>query len=94
MGAGDLIVQSDCFDCRSVEGDVATKLRRDFNGIGHIQIAGVPDRHEPDSGELNYGYLFGLMDQLGYTGWVRCESRPRGDTSTGLQWLRDRTAAQ
>ncbi len=89
LGASNLKVQFDCYHCQIVEGDVATKLRRDLAGIGHIQIAGVPDRHEPDLGELNYPYLFQLLDELGYAGWVGCEYRPRGDTSAGLQWLRD-----
>ena len=89
VGASNLKVQFDCYHCQIVEGDLATKLRRDFDGIGHIQIAGVPDRHEPDLGEVNYPYLFELIDQLGYDGWVGCEYRPRGNTSAGLQWLRD-----
>ena len=72
-----------------VEGDVISTLRRDFAGVGHIQIAGVPDRHEPNLGELNYNWLFEEIDRLGYTGWIGCEYRPKGDTSTGLQWLRD-----
>jgi hydroxypyruvate isomerase len=82
-------VQFDCYHCQIVEGDLTVKLRRDMGGIGHIQIAGVPDRHEPDLGELNYPYLFALIDELGYDGWIGCEYRPRGDTSAGLQWLRD-----
>jgi len=89
VGASNLKVQFDCYHCQIVEGDLATKLHRDFDGIGHIQIAGVPDRHEPDLGELNYAYLFELIDELGYDGWIGCEYRPKGDTSTGLQWLRD-----
>lgn len=90
VGHANLKVQFDIYHCQIVEGDVATTLRRDFAGIGHIQIAGVPDRHEPDlHNELNYPYLFELIDQLGYTGWVGCEYRPRGNTSQGLQWLRD-----
>lgn len=89
VGASNLKVQFDCYHCQIVEGDLAAKLRRDVNGIGHIQIAGVPDRHEPHLGELNYPYLFDLMDQLGYDDWVGCEYRPKGDTSMGLQWLRD-----
>jgi len=64
------------------------KLRRDCAGIGHIQIAGVPDRNEPDIGELNYPYLFKLIDELGYTGWIGCEYRPKGDTSEGLGWMK------
>lgn len=89
VGASNLKVQFDCYHCQIVEGDLAVKLLRDINGIGHIQIAGVPDRHEPNLGELNYPYLFELIDELGYDGWVGCEYRPKSDTSAGLQWLRD-----
>ncbi|WP_296254951.1 MULTISPECIES: 2-oxo-tetronate isomerase [unclassified Pseudomonas] len=89
VGAGNLKVQFDFYHCQIVEGDVITKLRRDFAGIGHIQIAGVPDRHEPSLGEVNYPWLFEEIDRLGYAGWIGCEYRPRGDTSKGLQWLRD-----
>lgn len=89
VGAHNLKVQFDFYHCQVVEGDVTTKLRRDFAGIGHIQIAGVPDRHEPNLGEVNYPWLFEEIDRLGYTAWVGCEYRPRGDTSEGLQWLRD-----
>jgi hydroxypyruvate isomerase len=88
VGASNLQVQFDCYHCQVVEGDIASKLRRDMAGIGHIQIAGVPDRNEPDLGELNYSFLFNLIDELGYTGWVGCEYRPRGNTSQGLAWLR------
>jgi hydroxypyruvate isomerase len=80
-------VQMDFYHCQIVEGDLAMKLKQHFAGVGHIQIAGVPERHEPDVGEVNYPYLFSLMDQLGYDGWVGCEYRPRGKTSAGLGWL-------
>ncbi|ROM82752.1 hydroxypyruvate isomerase [Pseudomonas brassicacearum] len=89
VGESNLKVQFDCYHCQIVEGDLAVKLLRDINGIGHIQIAGVPDRHEPNLGELNYPYLFELIDELGYDGWVGCEYRPKSGTSAGLQWLRD-----
>ena len=88
VGAANIKVQFDCYHCQIVEGDVAMKLRRDFAGIGHIQIAGVPDRSEPNIGELNYPYLFKLIDELGYTGWIGCEYRPKGDTSEGLAWMK------
>lgn len=88
VGAANLKVQFDFYHCQIVEGDVISKLRRDFPGVGHIQIAGVPDRHEPNLGELNYAWLFDEIDRLGYTGWIGCEYRPKGDTSEGLQWLR------
>jgi hydroxypyruvate isomerase len=88
VGASNLKVQMDLYHCQIVEGDLAMKLSRYIDGVGHIQIAGVPGRHEPDIGEINYPYLFELMDELGYRGWVGCEYRPRGGTSAGLGWLR------
>ncbi|WP_369064478.1 2-oxo-tetronate isomerase, partial [Burkholderia gladioli] len=88
VGAPNLRVQFDCYHCQIVEGDIAVKLKRDFAGIGHIQVAGVPERHEPDLGELNYPYLFELIDTLGYDGWIGCEYRPKAGTSEGLGWLR------
>ncbi|MDX3985135.1 MAG: hydroxypyruvate isomerase family protein [Achromobacter sp.] len=86
VGADNLKVQFDCYHCQIVEGDIAKKLERDMAGIGHIQIAGVPDRHEPDVGELNYPYLFDRIDALGYTGWIGCEYRPKAGTRAGLGW--------
>jgi hydroxypyruvate isomerase len=65
----------------------APNLRVQIALIGHIQVAGVPDRHEPDEGEVNYPYLFRLVDELGYSGWIGCEYRPRAGTSAGLGWL-------
>ena len=88
VGAPNLKVQFDLYHCQIVEGDLAMKLRKYMAGTGHIQIAGVPERHEPDVGEINYPYLFGVMDELGYDGWVGCEYRPRGETSAGLGWAR------
>ena len=54
--------------------------------IRHIQIADVPGRHEPGSGEINYRHLFALLDELGYEGWLGCEYAPAGDTRAGLGW--------
>jgi hydroxypyruvate isomerase len=88
VGAPNLRVQMDLYHCQVVEGDLAMKVRRHIDGVGHVQIAGVPDRHEPDLGELNYPYLLALLDELGYMGWVGCEYRPRAATSAGLAWAR------
>jgi len=90
VGAPNLKVQFDLYHCQIVEGDLAAKLRQYLptGRVGHMQIAGVPDRHEPDLGELNYPYLFELIDALGYEGYVGAEYRPRGGTSAGLGWLR------
>ena len=54
--------------------------------IGHIQIADVPDRHEPGTGEIGWDFVFRQIDALGYTGWVGCEYRPAGETVAGLAW--------
>ncbi len=92
IGSSTLKVQMDLYHCQIVEGDVTMKLRKYLQQgntrVGHIQVAGVPDRHEPDHGELDYAYLFGVIDELGYDGWIGCEYRPRAGTSEGLGWLR------
>lgn len=95
VGAPNLKVQMDLYHCQIVEGDVAMKLRHylPLGEVGHIQIASVPERHEPDGGELNYAYLFALLDELAYNGWVGCEYRPArgmeaGGTSAGLGWVK------
>lgn len=88
IGAANLKVQFDCYHCQIVEGDVAVKLQHNMADIGHIQIAGVPERHEPDRGELHYPYLLNLIDTLGYQGWIGCEYLPAAATSDGLSWLR------
>ena len=87
-GLENLKVQMDLYHCQIVEGDLARRIEAHIAGIGHMQIAGVPDRHEPDSGEVNYPFLFSLLDRLGYAGWIGCEYRPRNSTRAGLGWLR------
>lgn len=89
VAALNLKVQMDLYHCQVMEGDVAAKLRKYLptGRVGHIQIAGVPERHEPDVGELHYPYLFDVIDTLGYAGWVGCEYRPRNGTSQGLGWM-------
>ncbi len=88
VGAANLKVQMDCYHAQIVEGEVAEKFRRWLPHIGHIQIASVPGRHEPDEGEPDYRALFRLLDELGYDAWVGCEYRPRGRTEDGLGWLK------
>ncbi|MEZ5594704.1 MAG: hydroxypyruvate isomerase family protein [Gammaproteobacteria bacterium] len=83
----NLKLQLDLYHCQIMEGDLAMHLRNLKNYVGHIQIAGVPERHEPDIGEINYPYLFKLIDELAYDVWIGCEYRPRGDTVAGLSWF-------
>ena len=88
VGAANLKVQMDFYHAQIVEGDLSEKVKRWLPHIGHIQIAGVPGRHEPDVGEINYAHLFALLDELSYAGWVGCEYRPRNGTAAGLGWMR------
>ena len=100
IGAANLKVQMDLYHCQIVEGDMATKLRQYLPGgrVGHLQIAGVPERNEPDIGELQHPYLFDLIDALGYRGHIGCEYRPRrqgpGATRAGLAWFQPYKDAQ
>lgn len=89
VGMPNLKVQMDLYHCQIVEGDVASKIRQfvPTGRVGHVQIASVPERHEPDLGELNYPYLFQVLDEVGFDGYVGCEYRPQGDTSVGLGWF-------
>lgn len=95
IGLPNVKVQMDLYHCQIVEGDLAMKIRQYLptGNIGHFQIAGVPERHEPDVGEINHSYLFQLLDSLGWDGWIGCEYRPaRGAaphaTTDGLGWLK------
>lgn len=89
VGAPNLKVQMDFYHAQIMEGDIAMTFRKFQPHIGHIQIAGVPERHEPDTGEVNYPYLFSLLDKLGYEGWIGCEYRPANGTIEGLGWLKN-----
>jgi hydroxypyruvate isomerase len=99
IGEPNVKVQFDLYHCQIVEGDVAIKIKKYLptGRVGHFQIAGVPMRHEPDLGEMNYEYIFGVIDEVsiecGWDGWVGCEYRPaRGavvnGTTDGLGWMK------
>ncbi len=88
VGGDNLFLQMDLYHAQIMGGDLAERTRGHWKLIRHFQIAGVPGRHEPDIGEINYPYLFDLIDSLGYDGWIGCEYRPRGKTLEGLGWAR------
>ncbi|HET7315558.1 hydroxypyruvate isomerase family protein [Salinisphaera sp.] len=87
LGAPNIAVQMDFYHAQIMGGDVWTQFLAGRDRIGHIQIAGVPERHEPDTGELNYAWLFQQLNAAGYDGWVGCEYRPRTSTQAGLGWF-------
>lgn len=85
-GEANAFLQYDFFHMQIMEGDLATSVERLLARIGHMQLADVPDRHEPGSGEINFDFLLRRLDALGYSGWVGCEYNPEGDTLEGLKW--------
>jgi hydroxypyruvate isomerase len=85
-GAPNLMLQYDIFHMQIVEGDLARTIERLLPKIGHMQLADVPDRHEPGTGEINFDFLLPHIDRLGYRGWIGCEYIPKADTVEGLRW--------
>lgn len=88
VGASNVRLMFDAYHVGVAEGDILTKLARHMPIIGHIQIAAVPSRAEPDEGEIAYGAVFREIERLGYDGWIGCEYKPRGDTDAGLGWMK------
>ena len=86
--APNVKLQFDVFHMQIMEGDLAKTIEANIARIGHMQVADVPDRHEPGTGEINYPFLFERIDRLGYQGWIGCEYVPAGRTEDGLGWLR------
>ncbi|MGE0875952.1 MAG: 2-oxo-tetronate isomerase [Burkholderiales bacterium] len=87
-GAANAFVQYDLFHMQIMEGDLAKTIERLLPRIGHMQLADVPGRHEPGSGEINYPWLLAEVDRLGYAGWIGCEYNPQADTLSGLEWAK------
>ena len=88
VGAPNLKIMFDVYHVGVSEGDVTKRLERHLADIGHVQIAAVPSRAEPDEGEIAYASIFATLDRIGWGGWTGCEYRPRGDTDAGLAWMR------
>jgi len=95
LSLDNVYLQFDAYHTQMNQGYLAGTLRDHRGIIRHIQISGVPGRHEPDDRqEINYSYLLPLIDELGYDGWVGCEYRPRSDTLSGLGWAKPWLAPQ
>jgi len=83
----NLMVQYDVYHAQRMEGNLTATLREHLPDIGHIQIADSPGRNEPGTGEINFDSIFGVLDEIGYQGWVSLEYRPTGTTEESLGWL-------
>jgi hydroxypyruvate isomerase len=86
VGSDNLFLQYDIYHQSRMDGELAATFRRLKNRIAHVQVADNPGRNEPGTGEINYPFLFDMLDTEGYKGWIGCEYKPRAGTSAGLGW--------
>ncbi len=86
VGSKNLTLQYDIYHMQRMEGELAATLRHNIARIGHVQLADNPGRHEPGTGEINYPFLFRVLDDIGYVGWIGCEYVPASGTTSGLGW--------
>ena len=85
-GSSNLFVQYDIYHMQRMEGELANTIKAHLGQIAHLQLADNPGRNEPGTGEINYRFLFGFLDAIGYSGWIGCEYKPKGNTTEGLVW--------
>jgi len=86
-GSSNLFLQYDIYHMQRMEGELAATIKANLPQIRHIQLADNPGRFEPGTGEINYRYLLGMLDEIGYDGWVGCEYKPRDGSLRGLGWM-------
>jgi len=89
VDAPNMKLMFDCFHTQVDQGALTERLRRYSEHLGHVQISSVPDRAEPDTGEINYRHIFKVLDDLGYQGWVGAEYHPNTTVEDGLAWLKE-----
>jgi hydroxypyruvate isomerase len=87
VGSDNLFVQYDIYHMQIMEGDLTRTIEANMARIAHLQLADNPGRHEPGTGEINYPFLFGQLDKIGYRGWIGCEYKPLTTTLEGLGWF-------
>ncbi|MDQ2963524.1 MAG: hydroxypyruvate isomerase [Pseudomonadota bacterium] len=86
VGSNNLYLQYDIYHMQRMEGELANTIKSHLPQIAHVQLADNPGRNEPGTGEINYRFLFGFIDSIGYSGWIGCEYKPKGKTVDGLSW--------
>lgn len=87
-GSSNLYLQYDIYHMQRMEGELANTIKANLAQIAHVQIADNPGRNEPGTGEINYRFLLGFLDAIGYDGWIGCEYKPKDGTDHGLGWRR------
>ena len=86
VGSDNLFLQYDIYHMQIMEGNIASTIESQLPRIGHMQLAESPGRHEPGTGEIDFGFLLDFVDRVGYGGWIGCEYIPKAGTVEGLQW--------
>ena len=87
VGRDRLGLQFDLYHTQITEGDLVPRARALLPWIAHMQVADTPGRNEPGTGEVNWPFVFGEIDKMGFEGWIGCEYRPKGETVAGLGWF-------
>lgn len=87
-GSDNIFVQYDIYHMQRMEGELAATMQKHLARIAHLQLADNPGRNEPGTGEINYPFLFGFLERIGYQGWIGCEYKPATTTDAGLGWAR------
>jgi hydroxypyruvate isomerase len=90
-GTGNIGLQYDVYHMQVMEGNLARTIESNLSRFSYIQVADNPGRHEPGTGEINYPFLFGFIDRIGYASWIGCEYKPSKDTVSSLDWLKGQT---
>jgi hydroxypyruvate isomerase len=88
VGSDNLFLQYDIYHAQRMEGELANSIQKHLAKIAHIQLADNPGRNEPGTGEINYAYIFAMLDRIGYAGWIGCEYKPAATTEAGLGWYK------
>jgi len=88
VGSDNLFLQYDIYHAQRMEGELANSMQKHLAKIAHIQLADNPGRNEPGTGEINYAYIFAMLDRIGYAGWIGCEYKPAATTEAGLGWYK------
>ena len=88
VGSDNLFLQYDIYHAQRMEGELANSMQKHLAKIAHIQLADNPGRNEPGTGEINYAYIFAMLDRIGYAGWIGCEYKPAATTEAGLGWFK------
>ena len=94
VGSDNLFLQYDIYHMQRMEGELAETMRKHLARIAHLQLADNPGRNEPGTGEIDYRFLFGWIDRIGYDGWIGCEYKPAGATVAGLGWRDELTGSK